>query len=154
ALSRDCGVESGGWVFGSGAFPWDRRIEVSFVTGPGAKAKHAPDWLELDYDLLLARQRERRVAHTPKRFGSPAFDGRLARLEAALAAGRSGVVLGPKAAVHAALSRPSRRAGRGLVRLVGLAAAADGVDRPAGRSWSCRLRAGRYREDALGDRAA
>jgi hypothetical protein len=58
ALSRDRGVESGGWLFGMGAFRWDRRIEVSFVTGPGAKAKHAPGWCELDYDLLLQRQRE------------------------------------------------------------------------------------------------
>jgi hypothetical protein len=58
ALSRDCGVESGGWMFGTGAFRWDRRVEVSFVTGPGAKAKHAPDWCELDYELLLERQRE------------------------------------------------------------------------------------------------
>ena len=51
ALSRDRGVESGGWLFGMGAFRWDRRIEVSFVTGPGAKAKHAPDWCALDYEL-------------------------------------------------------------------------------------------------------
>jgi hypothetical protein len=58
ALSRDCGVESGGWIFGTGAFRWDRRIEVSFVTGPGAKSKHASGWCELDYDLLLQRQRE------------------------------------------------------------------------------------------------
>jgi hypothetical protein len=58
ALSRDCGVESGGWLFGTGAFRWHRRIEVSFVTGPGAKATHAADWLELDYDLLLQQQRE------------------------------------------------------------------------------------------------
>jgi len=58
ALSRDCGVESGGSIFGTGAFRWDRTIEVSFVTGPGAKAKHASDWVELDYDLLLQRQHE------------------------------------------------------------------------------------------------
>ena len=58
ALSRDRGVESGGWIFGTGAFRWDRRIEVSFVTGPGPRSRHAPDWCELDYDLLLQRQHE------------------------------------------------------------------------------------------------
>jgi hypothetical protein len=58
ALSRDFRVESGGWIFGTGAFRWDRRIEVSFVTGPGATSKHASDWCELDYDLLLERQGE------------------------------------------------------------------------------------------------
>jgi hypothetical protein len=58
ALSRDCGVESGGWIFGTGCFSWDRRIEISIATGPGANSKHAPRWCELDYDLLLERQRE------------------------------------------------------------------------------------------------
>jgi hypothetical protein len=58
ALSRDRGVESGGWIFGTGAFRWDKRIEVSFVTGPGPTSKHTPDWCELDYDLLLQRQGE------------------------------------------------------------------------------------------------
>jgi len=58
ALSRDRGVESGGWMFGTGAFRWDRRIEVSIASGPGARSRHAPDWCELDYDLLLQRQRE------------------------------------------------------------------------------------------------
>jgi hypothetical protein len=58
ALSRDRGVESGGWIFGTGAFRWDRRVEISLATGPGAKAKHAAGWCKLDYDLLLQEQRE------------------------------------------------------------------------------------------------
>jgi hypothetical protein len=58
ALTRDRGVESGGWMFGTGAFRWDRRIEITSATGPGVTSRHAPDWCELDYDVLLERQRE------------------------------------------------------------------------------------------------
>jgi hypothetical protein len=45
-------------LFGRGHHCWDKVVEVSLATGPGARSRHAPDWCELDYDLLLQRQRE------------------------------------------------------------------------------------------------
>ena len=158
ALSRDCGVESGGWMFGTGAFRWDRRVEVSFVTGPGAKAKHAPDWCELDYELLLERQRELDQAgtdagylgewhthpsggvHRPSDGDLRAWKKRWQLVDQEPRLGRND---GSCRAISACLS------GRARARAAGQrTAAADGVDRP-GRAWSCRLRASHCREEVL-----
>jgi hypothetical protein len=55
-VTRDHGLETGGWLFGRGTYSWDKAVEVSLATGPGARSRHAPGWCELDYDLLLQRQ--------------------------------------------------------------------------------------------------
>ena len=128
ALSRDFGVESGGWIFGRVAFRWDTRVEVSFVTGPGAKAKHAPDWCELDYELCSSAN-----ASSTTRGLTPAISVNGTHTRAAgctdpqtvtCAPGRSAGSLSTRSrasaatTVHAALSRPACRAGRGPVQLV------------------------------------
>ena len=57
-FSRDHGLETGGSLFGRGVHSWNKVVEVSLATGPGARSRHAPGWCELDYDLLLQRQEE------------------------------------------------------------------------------------------------
>jgi len=55
SVTRDHGLEVGGWLFGRGHYCWNKVVEVSLATGPGARSRHAPGWCELDYDLLLQR---------------------------------------------------------------------------------------------------
>jgi len=58
SVTRDRGLEVGGWLFGRGHHSWNEVVEVLLATGPGARSRHARDWCELDYDLLLQRQHE------------------------------------------------------------------------------------------------
>ena len=158
ALSRDFGVESGGWIFGRVAFRWDTRVEVSFVTGPGAKAKHAPDWCALDYELCSSAN-----ASSTTRGLTPAISVNGTHTRAAgctdpqtvtCAPGRSAGSLSTRSRASAANDGSCRAisaclSGRARARAAGQrTAAADGVDRP-GRAWSCRLRASHCREEVL-----